>query len=111
MRVLTSAVLTMEFMVIGFAMLLVDDKQSALAIWLGWLIAILLLVAAGLMKKRVGFILGSTLQVALIGYGFYVPAMFFMGALFAGLWIAAVVVGRKGEAIRAELLRQKGENK
>ena len=59
MRVLGSAVLAMEFMVIGFAMLLVDDKQSALAIWLGWLIAILLLVAAGLMKKRVGFILGS----------------------------------------------------
>jgi hypothetical protein len=36
----------------------------------------------------------------LILYGFYVFMMFFMGALFLGLWITAIVVGRKGEAIK-----------
>jgi hypothetical protein len=30
----------------------------------------------------------------------------FIGALFAGLWVAAIVVGRKGEAIRAKLLAE-----
>jgi hypothetical protein len=43
----------------------------------------------------------------MISFGYFVTSMYFVGALFAGLWIAAFVVGRKGEAIRAELLRQK----
>jgi hypothetical protein len=30
--------------------------------------------------------------------------MYFMGALFAGLWVAAFLIGRKGEAIRASLI-------
>jgi hypothetical protein len=59
------------------------------------------------MKKRIGWIIGSILQVAMVAYGYVVTPMYFMGALFAGLWIAAFIVGRKGEAIRAELLRQK----
>jgi hypothetical protein len=39
--------------------------------------------------------------------------MYYMGALFAGLWIAAIVLGRKGEAIKARLIEQrdkKGSN-
>ena len=110
MRVLGSAVLAMEFLVIGFAMLLTKDGD-ALAIWMGSLIAVLTLVAAGLMKKKIGQILGYVLQIALIAYGFFVPTMFFMGGLFAILWISAMVVGRKGEAIRAQLLSEQGKNK
>ena len=110
MRVLGSSVLGMEFLVIGFAMLLTKDGD-ALAIWLGSLIAVLTLVAAGLMKKKIGWILGSVIQIALISYGFFVTSMFFMCCLFAILWISAVVVGRKGEAIRAQLLREQGQNK
>lgn len=74
---------------------------------MGGLIAILLLLNAGLMKKKIGWIIGSILQVAMVAYGYVVTPMYFMGALFAALWIAAFIVGRKGEAIRAELLRQK----
>ena len=110
MRVLGSAVLAMEFLVIGFAMLLTKDGD-AFAIWMGTLIAVLTLVAAGLMKKKIGQILGYSLQIALIAYGFFVPTMFFMGGLFAILWISAMVVGSKGEAIRAQLLREQGKNK
>jgi hypothetical protein len=73
------------------------------------MIAIAAILIAGLLKKRFGWILGSILQVALISYGYFVTPMYFMGALFAGLWVAAILVGRKGEAIRAELLRKKGE--
>ena len=104
MRVLASSVLGMEFFVIGFAMLLINDKHGSLPIWIGALIAILLLASAGLLKKKTGWILGSVLQIALMGYGFFVGGMYLMGGLFAVLWIAAIVVGRKGEAIRAELL-------
>ncbi|MSY02586.1 MAG: DUF4233 domain-containing protein, partial [Actinobacteria bacterium] len=52
-------------------------------------------------------VIGSALQIAMIAYGYVVTPMYFMGALFGFLWIAAFLVGRKGEAIRAELLRQR----
>jgi hypothetical protein len=104
MRVLGSSVLGMEFFVIGFAMLLTNGKHGSLPIWIGAIIAILVLVAAGLLKKKAGWVLGSILQVGLIGYGYFVGGMYLMGGIFGVLWIAAIVVGRKGEAIRAELL-------
>ena len=107
MRVLSASVLAMEAFVMSFAVLLAMGEHSGLVLSLGGLIAILLLLTAGLMKKKIGWVIGSILQIAMISYGYIVTSMYFMGALFTGLWIAAYVVGRKGEAIRAELLRQK----
>lgn len=106
MKVLASAVLTMEIMVIGFAVLLASKNHSAPALICGGVIAFLLIVATALLRTKVGWILGSVLQLALIGYGFVTTPLFFLGSLFAALWIAAIVVGRKGEAARAALLRQ-----
>jgi hypothetical protein len=107
MRVLSAAVLSMEAFVMGFAVLLAMGEHSGGALSLGGIIAILLLLNAGLMKKKIGWVIGSILQISMIAYGYVVTPMYFMGALFGGLWIAAFIVGRKGEAIRAELLRQK----
>lgn len=101
MRVLGSAVLVMEFFVMGFAMLLAKDNHSSVAIIIGAVIAILLLLTPGLLKKRTGWILGSILQFLMIGYAVVVPSMAIIGVIFGGLWIAAIVVGRRGEAIRA----------
>jgi hypothetical protein len=107
MRILSAAVLSMEAFVMGFAVLLAMGEHSGGALSLGGIIAILLLLNAGLMKKKIGWVIGSILQISMIAYGYVVTPMYFMGALFGGLWIAAFIVGRKGEAIRAELLRQK----
>jgi len=107
MRVLSAAVLSMEAFVMGFAVLLAMGEHSGGALSLGGIFAILLLLNAGLMKKKIGWVIGSILQISMIAYGYVVTPMYFMGALFGGLWIAAFIVGRKGEAIRAELLRQK----
>jgi len=94
----------MEFFIMGFALLLAKDHHSATALWIGAVIAILCLLTAGMMKTIRGWYLGSLIQVALISYGVVIPMMYFMGTLFAGLWIAAFVIGRKGEAIRASLI-------
>lgn len=91
----------------GFAVLLAMGEHTGGVLALGGALAIALLLNAGLMKKKVGWVIGSALQLAMIGYGYVVTPMYFMGALFAALWVAAFLVGRKGEAIRAELLRQK----
>ncbi len=105
MRVLGSAVLIMEFFIIGFAMMVAEQHESSTII-AGATIAILFLLTPGLLKKRFGWILGSALQLALIGYSVVVPSLAPLAILFAGLWVAAIIVGRKGEAARAALLAQ-----
>ena len=110
MRMLASSVLIMEVFIMGFAMLLAKDNQSSLAIIIGIVVALLMLLTPGLLKKRIGWILGSLLQIAMIGYAVFVPSMAFVGALFGGLWIAAIVVGRKGEAARAALMAAQSPN-
>ena len=104
MRVLGSAVLAMEFLVMGFALLLAMEKHGALALSLGAALAVAILLTAGIMKKMTGWYLGSIWQLGLIAYGVVVPAMYFLGTLFAGLWVSAFFIGRKGEAVRASLL-------
>lgn len=106
MKVLASSVLAMEIMVMGFAVLLASKNHGASALICGGVIAVLLVAAAATLRIRIGWVLGSALQIALIGYGFVATPLFFLGTLFMGLWIAAIVVGRKGEAARAALLRQ-----
>ncbi len=110
MRMLASAVLIMEVFIMGFAMLLAKDNQEPSAIIAGAVIAILMLLTPGLLKKRIGWILGSLLQLLMIGYAVVVPSMAIVGLLFGGLWIAAIVVGRKGEAARAALMASKTPN-
>ena len=109
MRVLGSAVLVMEAFIMGFALLLAKDGHGGLALALGGILAVAFILTAGIMKKKTGWYVGSVLQIALIAYGIVVPAMYAMGALFTALWIAAYVVGKKGEAIRAALLAEKAK--
>ena len=95
----------MEFFVMGFAMLIAKDHEPSTLI-AGAVIAILFLLTPGLLKKKSGWILGSLLQFLMIGYAVVVPSLAILGLIFGALWIAAIVVGRKGEAARAALLAQ-----
>jgi hypothetical protein len=95
----------MEFFIMGFAMLIAKDHESSTII-AGAVIAILFLLTPGLLKKKAGWILGSILQFLMIGYAVVVPSLAFLALIFGGLWIAAIVVGRKGEAARAALLAE-----
>jgi hypothetical protein len=63
-----------------------------------------------MLKRKFGYLLGSILQVFLISYGFVIWHMFYMGGLFLVLWVAAIVLGRRGEAIKARLIEQRDEN-
>ena len=104
MRVLSASVLAMEAFVMAFAILLAMGEHGGGVLTLGGVIAILCLLAPGLLKKKAGWILGWFLQVGILAYGFVVTSMFLVGAIFLGLWIAAIFVGKKGEAARAALL-------
>lgn len=110
MRVLGSAVLAMEFLIMGFAMLLAKDSHETATIVYGFVVMFLLIYSIRLLKKRAGWILGSILQFAMAAYSFVVPSMAIVNLLFMGLWVAAIIVGRKGEAARAALLAKPREN-
>ena len=112
MRVLGSAVLSMEILVMGFAMLLAKDTHGTFSITYGFVVIFLMIYSIRLLKKRSGWILGSLLQIAMTAYSLVVPLMLIVNLIFMGLWVAAIIVGRKGEAARAALLAQgkQGEN-
>ena len=105
MRSLASIVLGFEALVIALAtpvMISVADieKGTALGVCLG--LAALAVVAAGLLRNQVGYVLGWVVQVGAIALGFVVPVMFVLGLAFAGFWVMAIVLGRRiDEAKRA----------
>lgn len=104
MRVLGASVLIFEAIVVGLAipaaLALTDADPAVIGWWFGGA-AVAGVVIAGLLGHRAGYLLGSLLQVAVIAAGFVLPAMFFMGGLFALLWALALYLGHKAEAVRA----------
>jgi hypothetical protein len=104
MKILGASVLIAESLTMSFAILLAMKDHSAAAIIYGCVISILLFVAAGLVRRPGGFIFGSIMQLVMISFGFVEPSFFIIGVVLIGLWVAAIVVGRKGEAARAALL-------
>ena len=100
MKMLARSVLAMELLLLGFALLLAKDLATNAGLWLGFALIGLTIVALGTLKNNLGWILGCILQFGIISYGFFIFSMFFMGALFLALWVGAIVIGRKGEAIK-----------
>ena len=74
------------------------------ALIIGVVISIALLYSASLLKRKFGWIFASLLQVFILAYAIIVPALIWIGLVFLTLWVLAIVVGRKGEAIRRELM-------
>jgi hypothetical protein len=99
----------MESLALGFAILLATKDQSTSAIIYGSLISLLLFITAGFLKRRTAFFIASILQIFMLSFGFFVPSFIVIGMIFAGLWVAAIIVGRKGEAARAAFMAQAQE--
>ncbi|GAB2866164.1 hypothetical protein GCM10027176_79810 [Actinoallomurus bryophytorum] len=54
-------------------------------------------IIAGLLRYRWAYVAGSVLQILVIATGFVVTTMFFLGVIFAALWITAIWLGRRVE--------------
>ncbi|MEU0082764.1 DUF4233 domain-containing protein [Streptomyces sp. NPDC006274] len=109
MRTLCASTLIGEFFVIGFAGLVAmkSDDVSMTAVWtVCGILMLVSLLLCGMITRPGGIQLGWALQVALIASGFVVPTMFFLGALFAGLWWASVHFGRKVDEAKAKWAAQ-----
>ena len=105
MRRMAAAVLVFEaFIALFFG--LVAAKVASTG---GWQLAVGLgaasVLLSGLLRFRWAYTLGWALQVAFIAGGFWVPAMFPLGGIFAALWWAGLHYGAKGEQIKAERMK------
>lgn len=102
---LAASVLALEGLTVFFAGL-VAMRFSALStgasLGLFGGLALLALVLAGLAGRPGGYVLGSGLQVLVLATGFWVPVMFFLGAVFGALWVAGLRIGARIERERAE---------
>jgi hypothetical protein len=100
-----ATVLSMEAIVVLLAIpvaVVVADVEPAVAIPVGLGLGIMCVVAAGTLRRgRPGYVFGSVLQALVIATGFAVPAMFFLGGLFALLWIVVLRIGPEVDRARA----------
>lgn len=106
-----AAMLTMQAIIVGLAipvLISVEDVDKGLALTLGLGIAVLCILTAGMLRKPWAYGLGHLLQVATIALGLLSTPMYFVGGLFAVLWLSAFLLGRKIEADRARWAAEGG---
>lgn len=106
MRVLGASVLVFEAIMVGLfipvAYFTGRGISGSTAAWMGVALTVLCIVAAGMVGRRGGVVLGWLVQILVIACGFLVIDMFVLGAIFAGLWWAAMHYGRKVDALKAQ---------
>ena len=78
-----------------------DDRGGA---WLatGSALAVLCIVAAGLMRRPWGVTLGWVVQALTLLSALVVPAMLLVGLIFLALWVLCMVQGSKADALQAK---------
>ena len=98
MRVVLMTVLIFEMIVFGLAipvMIFISNVPAAAAAGFGGGAALLALVAAGLLRSGVGYVLGWLTQLAGLALGFLTTLMFIVGMLLAAVWVLAFVLGKR----------------
>ena len=98
MRVVLMTVLIFEMIVFGLAipvMIFISNVPAAAAAGFGGGAAVLALVASGLLRSGVGYVLGWLTQLAGLALGFLTTLMFIVGTLLAAVWVLAFVLGKR----------------
>jgi hypothetical protein len=104
MRTMCAAVLALQAVVLGLTtpvLLTLSDVSTGVGLAVGLGLMVTAIVIAGLLRFRWAVWAGHLLQVATIGLGFVIPAMFVLGVVFAALWATAVVLGQRIDRERA----------
>ena len=103
-RGMAAAVLSLEAITLGLTtpvMITIADVPTGTAVSIGLGLAVVCLLLAGMLRAEWAYLAGYAVQVVAIALGFVVPVMFGLGAVFAALWVAADLLGRKIERERA----------
>ncbi|MPV39034.1 DUF4233 domain-containing protein [Georgenia subflava] len=111
-RMFAMTVLVSEVLVVLFATLVAHglDLADRSAVWgVGGAAMVACAVTAGLLRHRVGYVIGSVVQVLLVVAGLVLPTMFVVGGIFAVLWAASLTVGARIDVEREERYRAEVE--
>jgi hypothetical protein len=101
MRRLCATVLIMEAIIIALAIpvaLTIEHAPHREAGWAGGILAVAAVVLAGLAARgplRLVLAGGTVLQILVLAAGAIVPAMYFLGAVFALLWGTGIWLGHR----------------
>ena len=104
-RQFAATILVLEAFVVGFAALVAFGLRVAepAVVWgVGGALALSLVLAAGVLGRPGGYVVGSVLQVAVVAVGVAVPTMLVMGGIFAVLWVVALRLGGRIDRERRE---------
>ncbi len=104
-RAMCAGMLVLQAVVLfltGVVTIGMTDIGAVASLSLGLGLAVLCVVAAGMLGRPGGYALGWAVQVVSLGLGFVVTAMFFLGVVFGGLWATAYFLGIKIDSERAE---------
>jgi hypothetical protein len=77
-------------------------EEGQRLLWVGLGLAVLALVASGLMRRPYGITAGWVVQVLTWACAALVPAMVGVALVFSALWVLLLVQGRRVDAIVAE---------
>jgi hypothetical protein len=100
-----ATILVLEAFVVGFAALVAFGLRAAdpAVIWgLSGGLALSLVLAAGVLGRPGGYVVGSVLQVAVLAAGVVVPMMWVVGGVFVLLWIVGLRLGGRIDRERSE---------
>ncbi len=78
------------------------DTAAGTYLLVGSALAVLCIVAAGLMRRPFGVTLGWLVQVATFLSAFVVPAMLVVGMVFTALWVGCLWQGHRIDALQAQ---------
>lgn len=93
---LASIVLGFELIVVFLASLVafgLKVQPGPIALIGGGIVCLAILVTMALLRHEWAFGLGWVLQGVIVATGIFVPAMWVIGLVFAGMWVYCMVVG------------------
>ena len=106
---LLSIVLALDAILVFFVMMTafgLDLLPPAIVFGAGIALIVVLALAGRVVARPRGIWVGHALQVVLIALGFLIPTMFFVGALFAALWLYCFFAGRRLDRRNAALFSE-----
>ncbi|MGO1973485.1 MAG: DUF4233 domain-containing protein [Propionibacteriaceae bacterium] len=106
MRMVLRSLLIFEVIAFGLSIPVMIQVSGVSGLWagvLGGMAMLLCLVAAGLLKSRVGFLVGWLAQLVGVLLGLLTPGMYVIGGMFLALWILTIVLGHRIESGRREM--------
>jgi len=95
-RSLASIVLGFELIVVFLGTLVIfglSDLPAWVTLGGGALVCLIMVAVLGLLRFEWAYGIGWAVQVIIVASGFLNPAMFFVGAIFAGMWVYCMIAG------------------